>query len=53
MFFIHIVSAAVNGTKDIERFEDFIAKHPYLLESTLLYQYYTDEQINKAEAKVE
>ena len=54
MFFIHLVSAAISSTPNTSaaRFEEFIAEHPYLLDNTLLFQYYSDEQLNKAEAKI-
>ena len=51
MFYITMLAEAIKRCDSPEMtFEEFIAKNDYLKDKGLLFQYYTDEAINKKEA---
>ena len=51
MFYIHMMADALKHCDNPDQtFEEFISQNTYLTDKGLLFQYYTDETINKKEA---
>ena len=53
MFYIYMVADALSRYPDPETFEEFLGQNSYLLRPNLLFDFYSDETINRKEAKVE
>lgn len=54
MFYISVVTEAIKHSNGQNwTFEEFLNKNMHLLDRNLLFTYYSDERINKSEAKSE
>ena len=53
MFYINIVAEALSRCPEPELFEEFLAQNSYLIQGSLLFDYYSDELLNRKDAKIQ
>ncbi|ESP03934.1 hypothetical protein LOTGIDRAFT_230230 [Lottia gigantea] len=52
MFFIHLVTDAINKVTSDVSFDDFLRQNQHLLDNSLLFQYYSKETLANSEARL-